>query len=517
MRDSPTELVRSFTRLRVAVLGEAMLDSYSAGSTGRLCPEAPVPVVDVASRHDLPGGAANSAVNIAGLEARPLLLSVIGDDADSSRLRESLLAYGVPTEQLIARPGRRTLAKHRIIADSHLLVRFDEGTREPLDAESEQRLIEAMRQVVPHCDAVVVSDYDYGILTPRVIECLAQLQRQAPRVMVVDSKHLTAFRHVGVTAVKPNYRQVLELLGASDHERFTSRAEFVAAQGDRILELTGAQMAAVTLDSDGAVLLQRGHEAYRTPCRTTPRSHVSGAGDTYLSALALALAAGAPAADAAEVACAAAAVVVAKEHTARCSPEELIEQLSGESRPGTDLARLMPILEEHRRRGRRIVLTNGCFDILHRGHIAYLHRAKTLGEVLVVGVNSDPSIQRLKGTGRPINKLEDRLGVLAALSCIDHLVPFDEDTPHRLIEAVRPDVFVKGGDYTRETLPEASLVESLGGCVKILPFVSDRSTTTIIERICETYGRAPKNSPPDFPGDDHAEPTLDRRYQYSVR
>jgi D-beta-D-heptose 7-phosphate kinase/D-beta-D-heptose 1-phosphate adenosyltransferase len=198
--------------------------------------------------------------------------------------------------------------------------------------------------------------------------------------------------------------------------------------------------------------------------------------------LALALAAGADTPAAAELAAAAAAVVVAKDGTCACNPDELRAHLAADAK-AVPLPVLVARLDALRRQGRRIVLTNGCFDILHRGHVTYLGRAKALGDVLVVGVNADESIRRLKGPGRPINALEDRLQVLAALSCVDHVVAFDEDTPHELVRAVRPHVFVKGGDYTRERLPEASLVEQLGGEVHILPFTADRSTTRVIERI----------------------------------
>ena len=216
---------------------------------------------------------------------------------------------------------------------------------------------------------------------------------------------------------------------------------------------------------------------------------MAGAGDTFASALALALAAGAPTSTAAELASAAAAVVVGKERTATCSAQELREFVSAEGKYVSDLGRLAARVEFYRRQGEKVVFTNGCFDILHRGHITYLNRAKALGDVLIVGVNSDDGIRRLKGPDRPINSLEDRVQVLAALSCIDHLVAFDEDTPCNLIRAIRPHVFVKGGDYTRERLPEAPLVEELGGVVHILPYLQDRSTTGLIERIPEVYSR----------------------------
>jgi D-beta-D-heptose 7-phosphate kinase/D-beta-D-heptose 1-phosphate adenosyltransferase len=269
-----------------------------------------------------------------------------------------------------------------------------------------------------------------------------------------------------------------------------------------VARLTGARLAAVTLDRDGALFFERGSPPYRTYARPAANSRAAGAGDTFVGALALGLAAGAHTPVVAELAAAAAAVVVAKDGTAACYAQELREYVSAGGKYVPDLRRLAARVEFLRQQGRRIVFTNGCFDILHRGHITYLNQAKALGDVLVVGVNSDDGIRRLKGPDRPINTLEDRIQVLAALSCVDHLTAFDEDTPCNLIQALRPHVFVKGGDYTRERLPEAPLVEAFGGVVQILPYLQDRSTTGIIERIQKVYGRPDAQAyPPARAGD----------------
>jgi D-beta-D-heptose 7-phosphate kinase/D-beta-D-heptose 1-phosphate adenosyltransferase len=231
------------------------------------------------------------------------------------------------------------------------------------------------------------------------------------------------------------------------------------------------------------LIFEQGCPAFRTYAQPRGQAQVAGAGDTFMAALALGLAAGATTPVAAEIASAAAAVVVAKDGTACCTSDELLDQALVPGKVARDLNRLRSKVTALHQQGRRIVMTGGCFDILHRGHITYLNRAKTLGDVLVVAVNSDASIRRLKGPERPINSAEDRVQVLAALSCIDHLVVFDDDTPMRVIGAVAPDVFVKGGDYSRESLPEAGLVEQLGGRIEILPLVEDRSTTAVIKRI----------------------------------
>jgi D-beta-D-heptose 7-phosphate kinase/D-beta-D-heptose 1-phosphate adenosyltransferase len=289
-----------------------------------------------------------------------------------------------------------------------------------------------------------------------------------------------------------------------------SRAEQIKPYEEKLLNLTGAKIAAVTLDAEGAMIFEHGSQPYRTYAQPTAESRTSGAGDTYSSALTLALAAGAATPLAADFAAAAAAVVVRKEGTSTCSAEELREFLSkveehrednrentssSPSSPSSsssppekyipDSNQLRSLVASYRNAGHKIVFTNGCFDILHAGHVSYLNRAKALGDILIIGVNSDDSIRRIKGANRPINPLEDRIQVLGGLGCVDYLITFNEDTPIDLIRLVQPDVYVKGGDYTKETLPEAPVVEQYGGIVELLPFVENRSTTRIIERVCQ--------------------------------
>jgi D-beta-D-heptose 7-phosphate kinase/D-beta-D-heptose 1-phosphate adenosyltransferase len=479
-------LLDAFAKLHVLVVGEVMLDSYLEGCVARFCQEAPVPIVTLSSRQDLPGGAANTATNVQALGASATLLSVIGVDAEANRLREALATAGVATDQLLAHPVRRTLTKERVLAASQLLLRLDQGSTEPLDSATEETLIRTLAERFPQSDAVVLSDYGYGVLTPAVLRALTDLQRRWAKVVVADSRRLPFFRDLGVTAVKPNYDEAAALLWAHPRPGTPDQSERVGAlisQGDRLLDLTGASTAVVTLDREGAVVFERGRPPHRTLSVPVRQACVAGAGDTFSATLSLAIAAGASAIQAAELASAAAAVVVGKERTAVCSGPELREFLATLGKCVPDLTRLAARVEFYRRQGRTVVFTNGCFDILHKGHVSLLHQAKALGDVLIVGVNSDAGIRRLKGPDRPINALEDRVQVLAALGCVDHLIPFDEDTPCNLIQALRPHVFVKGGDYTRERLPEAPLVEALGGVVRILPFLEDRSTTGLIEKI----------------------------------
>ncbi len=301
--------------------------------------------------------------------------------------------------------------------------------------------------------------------------------------MVADSKHLDRFRALNLTAVKPNYNQAVKLLDLEKVDELNGRVDQVIQHGGKILQLANAQIAAVTLDRDGALVFERSHPVYRTYARPAPHSAAAGAGDTFVAALTLALSAGAQTPTATEVASAASSIVVQKCGTSTCHVQELKGYFSGDEKIVSDTFLMVARVAAYRHQGRKIVFTNGCFDILHRGHIVYLNQAKEFGDILIVGVNSDESVKRLKGPNRPINPLEDRMQVLSGLSCVDHIIAFHEDTPHELIKVVQPDVFVKGGDYTRETLPESSLVEELGGELQILPYIKDQSTTGVIERI----------------------------------
>ena len=474
--------VRDFRSVNALVIGEAMLDSYVRGDASRLSREAPVPIVAVRDRVDAPGGAANTAVNLAALGARSSLVSVVGGDDEAQRLRAALERVGVDAEGLIAEPGRTTLAKERILAADQMVVRIDTGATEPLEATTEDRLIDALVAGYERADVVIVSDYDYGVVSPRILATLRDLQARSPKPLIVDARDLRRYRRLDVTAVKPNYVEAISLLGEPDQRGTKLRVAQIASNGQRLLEATGARIVAVTLDAEGVMVFEREAPPYRTYCRPRTDAQAAGGGDTFVATLALALASGATTPEAAELASTAAAIVVGKPGTAICSADDLIGALSvgGKRLDGTEELRRRA--DAYRAQGRRIVFTNGCFDILHRGHVTYLDRAKGLGDVLIVAVNSDASVRRLKGDDRPINGLDDRLLVLEALSCVDNVVSFDTDTPEPLIEAVRPDVFAKGGDYSRESLPEADLVERLGGTVQILPLVDDRSTTGIIRR-----------------------------------
>jgi D-beta-D-heptose 7-phosphate kinase / D-beta-D-heptose 1-phosphate adenosyltransferase len=474
---------------RVVVLGEAILDSYLEGRAGALSREAPVPVVGVARRVDAAGGAANTAVNLQALGARVDLLSVVGDDDEGERLRAALTDAGVDGASVLVEAGRRTLAKQRVVAGNQILVRFDTGSTSGLPIQLEDDLIDRLLEIGDDADAIVVSDYAYGVVSERLVAALVEVRRRARKagrdepIVVVDARDPSRHARLQPTAAKPNYSEAVRLLGEHEVEDPEARARQIVAGRDRLLERTGARLVAVTLDQAGAVMLERDGQPYRTYARPSDDGRACGAGDTYAAALALALAAGGSIPVVAEIASAAASVVVGKNRTASCTLAELGEAVGQPAKRIDSEDRLREHVAFLRAQGQRIVFTNGCFDLLHRGHVTYLGRAKALGDTLIVGVNSDASVRDLKGPDRPINDIDDRLGVLEALSCVDHVAVFDAPTPMSLIEAVQPDIYVKGGDYRVEDLPEALVVTALGGTVRILPYVDDHSTTELIARL----------------------------------
>jgi D-beta-D-heptose 7-phosphate kinase / D-beta-D-heptose 1-phosphate adenosyltransferase len=325
------------------------------------------------------------------------------------------------------------------------------------------------------------------VITPPVTRELRVCADALP--VVIDAKRLRQYRHVHPTACVPSFDEAVTMAGGLPGRAPEARAEAVAAADARILAATGADVVVVTLDADDAVVLEPGRSPHRVYANAVPAPCKAGAADAFTAALTLALLACVAAATAAELAAAAAAVVVGKHGTATCSRAELRMKLLPGSKVVADVAALAAAGERHRREGRRIVLANGCFDILHTGHVALLNAAKACGDVLVVAVNGDDSVRRLKGVPRPVNALADRISVLAALSCVDHIVAFHGDQPVELIRALRPDVLVKGGDYTEDDVPEAGLVRALGGEVRIVDRIPNRSTSATIERLAAQAGR----------------------------
>ena len=505
------DLVRDFRHLRVLVIGDAMLDSYLEGDAMRLCSEGPVPVIHKTQEHRVPGGAANTAANLRALGADVAFLGVVGRDAAGTALRAAFQESGIDDLWLVEDEACRTPHKVRILADGQYVARFDEGDAGPCDlsAESHRRLLANLERAYALCDVAVVSDYGYGAASDELIDRLAALHEAHPHTLLVDSKHMYRFRRVRATVVTPNHleaRRAVEYGQRTGLLRDEGRqlrdeasplddAEYV---GRRLLQMLDAEHAAITMAADGVFIVDRAGEALHLPAHPVPHANVAGAGDSFASALALALGAGASVVDAAQVALDAASIAVTKRWTAVVRHQELLQRVSLRDYaadplagyPGGELGlrRLARRLAEERQAGRTIVFTNGVFDILHAGHIQFLRQARELGDVLVVGVNSDRGARRLKGKNRPINSQRDRLALVAALDSVDHAVLFDEDDPSALIRLLCPHLHVKGGDYADAELPEAEAVREAGGRVVILPLAGSLSTSQVIERIVALAG-----------------------------
>jgi D-beta-D-heptose 7-phosphate kinase/D-beta-D-heptose 1-phosphate adenosyltransferase len=475
-------IISQFDHKKVLVLGEAMLDVYLSGETHRICREAPVPIVDIEQTQFSPGGAANTAVNLAKLGADVDYVSVIGNDYESDLLKNCLLEHGVDVSNILSDGERQTITKQRITAGDHLLIRFDAGTKELIDEHAEAKIIALLRQRFHEVDAVIVSDYGYGIITPRVMQALRELQAEKATILAVDAKSLDKYKGVGMTVAKPNYDELLALLAVTEQIPQTERAEWLMERSAAVLAAIDAEYVAATLDKDGALLFRRNKKPFRTHSIPVENSKAAGAGDTYTSALTLALTAGASIEQAAQLAQEAALVILQKNGTAVCSQEELRHALHS-TKVILEWQKLSKHIEQLREEGRRIVFTNGCFDILHSGHVSYLEQAKAQGDVLVVALNSDSSVKKLKGPTRPINSLEERAHVLAGLGAVDIVTSFSQQTPIKLLQHIKPDVFVKGGDYELEDLPEVPVIKTFGGLVKIMGFVQDRSTSNLIAKI----------------------------------
>ncbi len=481
MKEELINLINNFKRLKILVIGDAILDTYVKGNPDRVSREAPVLVFNVDEQEHQCGGAANTAINVATLGASSIYLTVLGKDANSKELIEILKKSKVNTEYILRDKSRVTIAKKRITSSSQILMRIDEGTTTEISKACENEMFNKVAELLPQLDAIILSDYGYGVITGSLISGIKKLAAAQHISIVVDARDLTRYKLLEALAVKPNYEEAIKLLGIEKVSQ--NRPQQIMQFGKELHEITGAQKTVVTLDVDGVVLFEEGKTPYRILSVPQDNKNSIGAGDTFISAFAMGLALNAESFIAAEIAAAAAAVVVKKDGTVGCTNQELRSYFNTVPKYITSTEELTALVKDLRKNGKKIVFTNGGFDLLHKGHISILNKAREAGDVLIVGVNSDESIRKLKGAERPINSLEDRLTVLAGLQSVDYLIAFEEESPVQLIKAVHPDVFVKGGNYTENTIPEAPLLKKLNCEVKIVPYKEEHGTTQIINRI----------------------------------
>jgi D-beta-D-heptose 7-phosphate kinase/D-beta-D-heptose 1-phosphate adenosyltransferase len=474
------EIEQSWAAKRLLVLGDVMLDQYIWGEVGRISPEAPVPVVRATHQAHQPGGAANVAMNMARLGAQVEVIGFAGADENGRLLAECLRADGI-VPNFVVSDGFPTITKQRILGGRQQMLRLDSERLGARDVGDHQRLVDGVLARLPECDAVVLSDYAKGVLMPEVCQAVIAAARGRDIPVLVDPKSADFGRYRGATTVSPNLG---ELSAALEVDARDMKALLDAAEG-MVTELD-LEFLTATLGDKGIALVRPGNRMV-APAVARQVFDVSGAGDTVIAVLALCLASGLRPETAVELANVAAGIVVGKAGTVPVEKHELLAALApqialhAEDKVATrdELVRRVALWKAN---GDRVVFTNGCFDLLHIGHITVLEQARRFGERLIVAINSDASVRGLKGVSRPIVGERERARVLAALAAVDAVVVFGEATPLELIVAARPDVIVKGGDYDVDTVVGAKEVQSWGGQVKIVPIVEGYSTTGLIAK-----------------------------------
>lgn len=464
-----------FTTAQIMVVGDVMLDCYWYGRTSRISPEAPVPIVHVNNRDDRPGGAGNVAINAASLGATVTLLGLTGNDEAATTLESLLTGYGICCH-LIPIPNTATITKLRIISRHQQLIRldFEDGFTHPHSEE----LLSTYNSVLQNKPVVIISDYGKGTVpNPRPLIALGY---KAKVPVLIDPKGTDFSRYYGASIITPNLAEFEAVVGSCPDE------DTLIKKGEQLRQELALEALLITRGEQGMTLLQKESPFLHLPAKAREVFDVTGAGDTVISVLATALAAGNTIKEATILANLAAGIVVGKLGTTHVTVDELQVTLHPPATDHRGIVKekdLQHLISLARDRGERIVMTNGCFDIIHAGHVRYLAEARKLGDRLIVAINDDDSVKRLKGKTRPINSLAQRMAVVASLYDVDWVIPFSENTPARLIEQILPDILVKGGDYTLEQIAGAEAVIANGGEVIILNYLEGHSTTRIIDTI----------------------------------
>ena len=464
-----------FQQARLLVIGDVMLDRYWHGAASRISPEAPVPVVQVGTQEDRPGGAGNVALNIAALGSAATLIGVVGRDDNAQDLESRLTAAGVYCEFLKSE-DKPTITKLRVISQHQQLIRLD--FEEKFDEQDIADLQSLATSLLPNAQALVLSDYAKGALQD--VPALIKLARVQNIPIIVDPKGSDFEKYRGSTLITPNLNEFESVVGPCASE------EELVSKGLKLMSDLELQAMLITRGEHGMTLLRPDLEELHLPARAREVFDVTGAGDTVISVLASSLAAGDNLAEATAIANLAAGLVVGKLGTAAISGPELRRAILAEQDTGMGVMtaeQLSIAVHDAKAHGEKIVFTNGCFDIIHAGHVGYLSQAKKLGDRLVVAINADESVARLKGPGRPLNPVERRMAVLDGLEAVDWVVNFKEDTPEALLKSLQPDILVKGGDYSLEQVVGGEYVLSYGGEVKALEFLDDCSTSAIVEKM----------------------------------
>ncbi len=471
-------------KIRALVVGDLMLDEYVWGSTDRISPEAPVPVVDVKHEDSRLGGAGNVINNLMALNCHIDVVSIVGDDDDGSSLLRILEERGVEKHGVCTHSGRVTSRKTRVFASNQQVVRIDREIRSDISVENEDYIITYVKAAISSLDVIFVSDYQKGVLTNRLLKAVIDIGREAKVPVLVDPKGGDYGKYHGASLLTPNRNEV-ELATGIKIKDETSLLE----AGRKLRSELELEALVITRSEEGMTVFSAAGE-FTLPTVAREVYDVSGAGDTVLSLFGLGMVQKLPLESSACLANLGAGIVVGKVGTSTVSAQELLTasdmMASGTDQKIQTTQSLQNILAGERQKDKTIVFTNGCFDLLHVGHVKLLQAARKLGDLLVLGLNSDDSIRRLKGPSRPLIGQEERAHILAALNCVDYVVIFDEDTPLEVITLLHPDILVKGSDYTPEGVVGRELVESYGGRVELIHFFDGKSTTNIINKILES-------------------------------
>ncbi len=488
------EIVEHLPRSRVVLVGDVMLDRYLYGNAERLSPEAPVPVLHFQREEERLGGAGNVAGDLAALGAEVRVVGIVGQDENAGRVKALLRSCGAEVNYLLEETNRPTISKVRLVGlaqhrHPQQMMRLDYEEPSAIGGDLAARVIDMTTKALDGAAILCIEDYNKGILPIEICQQIIQIARRMGVPILVDPAAIpdySKYRHS--TAITPNRTETERATGLSCDEP----ASYPIA-AERLLHDLDLEAAILTLDKEGAFLATRDGTRQWLQTRQRTVYDVTGAGDMVLSMLAVARAAGATWPDAVALANVAGGLEVERFGSIPITPAEIVDELLSEAHQHLGKQRtleaLLPELQRHRAAGKKIVFTNGCFDLIHLGHVQYFRFAKAQGDLLVVGVNTDNSIRRLKGASRPIINEEDRTGVLEELESIDYLVRFDQDTPIDLIHRIRPDVLVKGADYDRANVVGADFVESNGGRIALAPLVNGRSTSAVVQRILETYAQ----------------------------
>jgi D-beta-D-heptose 7-phosphate kinase/D-beta-D-heptose 1-phosphate adenosyltransferase len=491
----PTRLIELVERLpssRVVLVGDFMMDRYLYGNAERLSPEAPVPVLHFQQEEYRLGGAGGVAADLAALGARVRVVGLVGTDDMANRLRTHLAECGCETDWIIEAGGRPTICKTRLVGlaqhrHPQQMLRLDFEDPAPLPPGLAERVKERVLAALADADLLLIEDYNKGLLTADVCQTIIRAAKERRVPVLIDPANIGDYcKYSGATCIKLNRIETERASGlpCENPEQYDAAASWM-------LNTLDLEAAVITLDKNGAYLATRDGERRWLKTRARQVYDVTGAGDMVLAMLAVARTAGATWTEAVALANVAGGLEVERFGSVPIKPAEIIQELLSEEHEGLGkqrtLEQILPELQRHRAAGKRIVFTNGCFDLIHLGHVKYFRFAKSQGDLLVVGVNTDASICRLKGPKRPIINEDDRISVLEELESIDYLVRFDDDTPMNLIDRIRPDVLVKGADYRKDQVVGWDTVESYGGRVALAPLVDGRSTSAVIQRILEAY------------------------------